>query len=472
MFSQNGFERENGMMIRNYLSFPIILAVIFLAGCAAAPKLTDEQIMGQYEQVANLDKGLKDAKARNVDNLAPESYQAALGQFNEAISEAKADRPGTTAAAASKGLQSLAKANEHADTSRDLLRDVLVARDKAYQAGAASAFPEHTDDMDSSLRKTTNLVERGRLEDAKEHRQKLVAGYEQLELAALKEGTVESAEAAIADAKEKDAPKYAPKTFKLAEEEMKLAASVLEADRTRTDKANAHAKRAKWLAEQSSAITELIKDFKRREYDSEDTVLWYQKQLSEINEPLGGQLPFNQPNRDVILAMQQSIKGLMQQRDDTATQRSRYEQELTLTTEQRAAVDKVQSLFTANEANVYEQRQNVLISAHGFRFPTGGSEIGTDNFALMSKIIQAVKTFPESPIKISGHTDSTGSETTNMNLSRARADNVAKFLVDVGGISASRIMATGYGEDKPVASNETPEGRAANRRVEILIDNK
>jgi outer membrane protein OmpA-like peptidoglycan-associated protein len=135
-------------------------------------------------------------------------------------------------------------------------------------------------------------------------------------------------------------------------------------------------------------------------------------------------------------------------------------------------VDKVQSLFTANEANVYQQRQNVLISAHGFRFPTGGSEIGTDNFALMSKIIQAVKTFPESPIKISGHTDSTGSETTNMNLSRARADNVAKFLVDVGGISASRIMATGYGEDKPVASNETPEGRAANRRVEILIDNK
>jgi outer membrane protein OmpA-like peptidoglycan-associated protein len=169
--------------------------------------------------------------------------------------------------------------------------------------------------------------------------------------------------------------------------------------------------------------------------------------------------------------MQQSIKEPMKQRDETATQRSRYEQELTLTTEQRAAVDKVQSLFTPAEANVYEQRGNVLISAHGFRFPTGGSEIGTDNFALMSKIIQAIKTFPDSTIQISGHTDSTGSEAVNRNLSRARADNVAKFLIDVGGISASRIMATGYGEDKPVASNSTPEGRAANRRVEILIKN-
>jgi outer membrane protein OmpA-like peptidoglycan-associated protein len=90
----------------------------------------------------------------------------------------------------------------------------------------------------------------------------------------------------------------------------------------------------------------------------------------------------------------------------------------------------------------------------------------------MSKIIEAVKTFPESPIRISGHTDSTGSEEVNRNLSRSRAENVAKFLVDVGGISKSRIITAGYGEDKPVASNETAEGRAENRRVEILINNR
>jgi OOP family OmpA-OmpF porin len=460
------------MKMRSAIGYPLILAIVFLVGCATGPKLTQEQILGQYEQIAKLDKGLQDAKAQGVDNLAPTNYQAAQQALNEAVAEAKADRSGTANSAANKGLQSLAKANERAGVSRDLLRDVLEARSKAYQAGAASTFPEHTADMDADLRKVANLVERDRIEDAKERRQQLFAGYEQLELAALKEGTVESAQAAIAAAKQKDAAKFAPKTFKLAEEEMALAVSVLEADRTRTDKANAHAKRAKWLAEQSSAITELIKDFKRREYTSEDTVLWYQKQLSEISAPLGGQLAFNEPNRNVVLGMQQSIKELMKQRDDTATQRSQYEQELSLTAEQRAAVDKVQSLFTPAEANVYQQRQNVLISAHGFRFPTGGSEIGTENFALMNKIIQAVKTFPESYIEISGHTDSTGSEAVNRNLSRARADNVAKFLVEVGGISASRIMATGYGEAKPVASNKTPEGRAANRRVEILINNR
>jgi outer membrane protein OmpA-like peptidoglycan-associated protein len=170
--------------------------------------------------------------------------------------------------------------------------------------------------------------------------------------------------------------------------------------------------------------------------------------------------------------MQQAIRELKQQRDDTAAQRSQYEQELSLTAEQRAAIDKVQGLFTPAEARVYQQKQNVLISAHGFRFPSGGSEIGTENFALMNKIIQAVQTFPSSYIEISGHTDSAGSDALNKKLSQARADNVAKFLVEVGNIAASRIIATGYGEDRPVASNETPEGRAANRRVEILINNQ
>ncbi len=453
------------------LCFPLFFVAI-LAGCATGPKLTQEQILAQNEQVAKLDKGLRDAAAQGVDNLAPDGYSSAQSQLDKALKEAEADRADNANAAATQGLQSLATANQHAEVSRDLLREVLEARNKALQAGATSIFPERSADLDEELRKVANLVERNRIADAKERRPRLIAGYEQLELAALKEGTVEAAQAAIADAKKKGAPKHAPKTFELAEEEMRLAQSVLEANRTETDKANAHAKRAKYLAEQSVWVTELIKDFDRRDYSREDAVLWYQSQLTEINAPLGEPLPFNEPNRNVVLSLQHSIKELMKQRDDTAAQRSQFEQELSLTAEQRAAIDKVQSLFTPSEANVYQQRQNVLISAHGFRFPSGSSEIGPENFTLMNKIIQAVKTFPLSSVEISGHTDSSGSAQVNKTLSQQRADNVAKFLVEVGGVSASRIMATGYGKERPVASNETPEGRAANRRVEILIRNQ
>ena len=129
-------------------------------------------------------------------------------------------------------------------------------------------------------------------------------------------------------------------------------------------------------------------------------------------------------------------------------------------------------MFNANEANVYLQRQNVLISAHGFQFPSGQSEIQTENFPLMNKIIRAIKIFPGARIEVAGHTDSVGSDAINKNLSQARAEKVGKFLKEVGEIEPARITTHGYGESRPVASNETVAGRAENRRVEIKIINE
>ncbi len=129
-------------------------------------------------------------------------------------------------------------------------------------------------------------------------------------------------------------------------------------------------------------------------------------------------------------------------------------------------------MFTKQEANVYLQRQDVLISAHGFQFPSGVSEIQTDNFPLMNKIIRAIRIFPNARIEVSGHTDSTGADNINKSLSQARAEKVGKFLSEVGDISVKRITSVGYGESRPLATNKTAAGRAENRRVEIRIINQ
>ena len=118
-----------------------LILTVALAGCASGPKLTQEQILDQYEQIASLDKGLKDAAAQHVDVLAPDGYSKAQKQYEEALSEAMADRPGTANSAAAEGLEVLNQANQHAGMSRDLLREVLDARDKAYRAGAPTIFP-------------------------------------------------------------------------------------------------------------------------------------------------------------------------------------------------------------------------------------------------------------------------------------------------------------------------------------------
>jgi outer membrane protein OmpA-like peptidoglycan-associated protein len=463
--------KDGNMEINRVLILSSLVFALFITACASTQKLSQEQVLSQNEKIAQLDKALKDARAQGADYLAPEGYAAAAENLDKAMNSAAGGYTDFANKAASEGLEGLKKVDRDVVQSKDLLREVLAARARAMDAGAATLYAKDTEDLENDLRKTAALVEQGRMEEVKKRRPDLIAGYEQLELVSLKEGMVDTAKATLEKAKENGAAKYAPKTYKLAQEELDLALSVLDADRTKTDKANAHAVRAKWLAERSIGIAELIKDFDRRDYTREDVVLWHQAQLSEIGEPLEEELPFNLSNRDVVISMQSSLKDLIQQRDETAMARSQYEQELSLTEEEKNAVNKVESMFAAFEATVYQQRKNVLISAHGFQFPTGKSELESNNFALLNKIIKAIDTFPDSTIRVSGHTDSTGSDTTNQKLSEARAGKVARFLTEVGGISPSRIKAYGYGESRPVASNETAEGRAANRRVEILIEN-
>jgi outer membrane protein OmpA-like peptidoglycan-associated protein len=76
--------------------------------------------------------------------------------------------------------------------------------------------------------------------------------------------------------------------------------------------------------------------------------------------------------------------------------------------------------------------------------------------------------YPNSRVEVVGHTDNTGSMALNMDLSQRRAQSVAGILA-AAGVSSGRLMASGAGYNQPIASNNTAEGRAQNRRVEILI---
>ena len=486
------------------LSLLFALLIVTIIGCASAPKQTNDQILGEYDELASLDRSLKQASIQGVDYLAPKGYEASKENFNEAMKAAHKGQQDVAKNAAVEGHKVLGRANKDAAVSRDLLREVLEVRKRAIANGAHNLYVEQTSKAEKNLRKTSNLIEKGKLEEAKKRRAELIEEYSQLELAALKQGTVEAAKAVIERVKKEGAKKYAPKTLKLSQEDLTLALSVLDSDRTQTEKANVYAKRAKWIAERSGVITALIQDFERKDYSQEDVVLWHQNKIELINTPLGTILPFNQPDENVVHAMQQSISSVKKQlaqsqeklklvegklnslmvasEHELAKVRKQYEEERSLTEQQseelqqrtrdeRQRFENVQALFTGAEAKVFQLSQNVLISAHGFGFPSGQSEIQTDNFPLLSKVIRAINMFPNSKVEVSGHTDSRGNDELNFTISNLRALKVGKFLREVGGISADRIMTVGYGEERPVASNESKDGRAANRRVEILIIN-
>ncbi|MEX1003524.1 MAG: OmpA family protein [Crocinitomicaceae bacterium] len=101
-------------------------------------------------------------------------------------------------------------------------------------------------------------------------------------------------------------------------------------------------------------------------------------------------------------------------------------------------------------------------------FDTGKSTLRGESSAELDRLVKLMKDVPTLKIELSGHTDNTGSAQGNITLSQDRADAVMNYLADKG-ISKSRLTAKGYGADKPVASNDTAEGRQENRRTEFEI---
>ena len=488
-----------------------IFSVLLLVGCAAqTPKLSPSAAMGKYQSVNDLNAQLDRARQAGIRHLAPTGYQEALMLYNSALDKAMAQDEEAEKLAQS-GLKRLRTAMEQADGSKALMREVLDARAKARHAKAVAFYPEKYSELENKLIKATMAIEEGKIEQAKELRAELIRKYAMLELDALQLDITRKAKAAIAKAEEEEADKYAPKTLKLAEEELALTLNILSAGRTETQKAQAHADNALYLANKSIYITEMIKDFKRRNFSKEEHVLWYQKQLELINKPFGKRLSLNQSNHHVVMGLQAEIDQLIKAKAATANASTATTRDVlalqkrieTLKVEHarevaslnkkmlsseasmkkqlldigeanrkaQARFDKIQSLFTEEEAYVYRQGNNVLLETHAFDFKIGRNEINSSNFDLLEKIMKAINVFDNPKIIVIGHTDSTGSAAHNMQLSQKRAQTVASFLKKIGKIDASNIEVTGYGEMRPVASNETKEGRTRNRRIEVSIVN-
>lgn len=102
----------------------------------------------------------------------------------------------------------------------------------------------------------------------------------------------------------------------------------------------------------------------------------------------------------------------------------------------------------------------------GVRFAVDSATLTGDSAAVLNRVAASLREFPEVRVEVAGHTDSSGSDAHNLQLSKRRADAVREFLIRAG-IEPSRLIATGYGESRPIADNSSVAGKARNRRVEL-----
>jgi outer membrane protein OmpA-like peptidoglycan-associated protein len=105
---------------------------------------------------------------------------------------------------------------------------------------------------------------------------------------------------------------------------------------------------------------------------------------------------------------------------------------------------------------------------HGILFDTDSDRLKPESAPLIKSVARALETNPNLKLQIEGHTDSTGSADHNLDLSRRRAEAVKAVLVSQFKVDAARLTTAGLGATKPIDSNDTPPGRAQNRRVEFV----
>jgi outer membrane protein OmpA-like peptidoglycan-associated protein len=134
------------------------------------------------------------------------------------------------------------------------------------------------------------------------------------------------------------------------------------------------------------------------------------------------------------------------------------------------AMDEARVQFSEDEATVYQQGSKLIFRLKRINFASGAATIPMASKPLLSKVNDIIRTLDAKIVAVHGHTDSVGAADYNLKLSTKRAISVAKYLASFAG--GYKIGYIGYGESKPMASNETQQGRAINRRVDLVVTAK
>ena len=458
------------------------------------------------------DQAMLAAQQVQAEMLAPKNYGAALNYYQEANAQFK---KGRSLDMIRQDLRSATNAFRKAADATKLaavtFTTTIAARKDAISAGANRYGTKQWIAAEREFADAAGELEDGDVNNARKKARKAEDMYRAVELEAIKTNFLSEAQSLIRQAEQADAKKEAPKTLQQAQTLVRQAEQKLAENRYDTDEARSLARQAKYTAQRLVYLTTTVKQLKRDNKSLEDIIIaaeqpihqiagaanvvasfengventtseiisqvrTYQNRIQRLDGELssrGGEMGSLQSN---IANLEQQIQQLKAENDKKVmgleTEKTRLLKQIRAEDSIRAMFAKVERIFTPDEASVFRQEQNVLIRLHGLNFSVGKSTIEPNYFSLLTKAQQAIKTFPGSRVTVEGHTDSFGGDKTNQDISEARANAVREYLIANMALTPEEIKAVGFGERKPIASNETTEGRTKNRRIDIVIHPK
>jgi OOP family OmpA-OmpF porin len=471
------------------------IVVLFLA-------LTGAAHAAQDIDAAALAAALDKARSEHVDALAPTNFAAAVEAQQAAVKDAaKGRNADKVRARVQEGEAALRRATTAAAAARQLLSSVIKAREDALAAEAPKFAGQSWQKADERFREAMKENEKNDTKNAQRRAAEAEVLLREAELIAIKGGILDEARALIAQAEEAKVGKLAPRSLQAAKRYLAQADQELQRNRYEVSEPRKLAAQARYEARHATYLAQLIERVLKEEGDDqagvEGLILSWEEPLKKIATEMelsaqfdkGMQAPMQEITEHASQQAQEGgrLKQELADRDDQlaslSTQLKKLESRLGGVSEERVALQRrvdvqermrssvaaLEASFTPDEARVVRQGDDVVLSLLGIKFPSGRSTIDAGSAALMKKVQQGLALFPGASISVEGHTDANGSDSTNLILSQDRADAVRQYLVSNFRYDPEKISSVGYGEARPVATNETAAGRARNRRIDLVI---
>jgi len=197
------------------------------------------------------------------------------------------------------------------------------------------------------------------------------------------------------------------------------------------------------------------------------------RKLGELNTTLKSTTQSLQEKEQSLQAKEQSLQATqktLQQKEGELKEQEQQLAKASTAVRFQQAMEEARQMIPESDALAYQQGNNLVFRLKRVNFRTGTAIIPSFSKLLLDKVDSIIKKLDAEKVVVQGHTDSVGSELVNKKLSQERAQAVANYLYQLNG--GYKIQYAGFGEAYPIASNETEEGRAINRRVDLVVSVK
>ena len=356
---------------------------------------------------------------------------------------------------------------------------ILEARHSALDAGLKDSedLADALADVDEDLRDETDDFARAlEPKEFSEFQKKYFA----LEIEAVQFRELDAVKQAIQKATSQDAEDLAPKSLRAALLDVSEAENLI-AQSPRNPRV--HEDNVTWATESSVLLTDVMDVILNAKGTPEDIALrivQQNRELAKLSENVGSLEQNLKSTQSSLMEKEGVLKQQNQELESTRSNLQESESALLLQNQEleksstqvrfQKAMDQAVQEFPDDEAAVYQQGSKLIFRLKKMNFASGSATVPTASKSMLRKVNDIIRFVGAEIVAVEGHTDSVGADELNKNLSTKRAISVADYLASLAG--GYKIGYIGYGESRPIASNETKEGRAINRRVDLVVTAK